>query len=310
MHVYSATLTLARATGQQLGTITEALVESMKAFGISATDAERAASILLATSYETTSSIFELNSAIGFAASFARRFGLTLADTGAALAMLTAKGVSATVAGRRFAAFLDNLITRQEDLGFAIYDATGELLPFYDIVRALRSHVDEFATAEERAAYLSEIFGRQGMHVAEALISVDASGRAVIDVLEENAIRLEENAEFAKDVADTMMETLPAAIDRAKAAFSILVVKVGEAVTPAISRFVDKLEDITERQDVIDMITSFARAFIESLFAALEKTVSILRELLGGITSFINNLGLLGPPTDEAASKVERLGAA
>jgi len=308
--VLRATMELARATGLELNTVNEALVETMKAFGLEAESADKAASILLATSYRTTASVFELNSAIGFAASLARRFDMSLSDTAAALAVLTAKGVSATVAGRRLAAFLNNLIENSDRLGFSIYDASGELLPFHDIIRALRYHLDEMSSSEERAAYLSAIFGVQGMHVAQALVSVDESGRLVIDTLEETASAMERNTTFARETASVLMETLPAAIDRAKAAFSKLAVAIGEEVAPHLSKLLDKLTELVEKEDVITRIREFADAFTEQLFKAIQDTLSVLISLISKFTDFVLKLGEVGAKSDETGSKIRSLGAA
>ncbi|KKN31650.1 hypothetical protein LCGC14_0821680, partial [marine sediment metagenome] len=98
--VSEAVVKMATATGEaDLGRTSAVLMTTMNAFGIASADAMQTASVLTKIANDSALSVNSLGDAMGYVAGTASLAGMSLEETGAALAILSNQGLSASKSG-------------------------------------------------------------------------------------------------------------------------------------------------------------------------------------------------------------------
>lgn len=231
-------MNLAAASGEDLATTSDIVTDALTAFGLSAKDSTHFADVLAAASSNANTNVSMMGETFKYVAPVAGALGFSVEDVSTAIGLMANSGIKGSQAGTA----LRNLFTKMakptkesaaamEKLGVSLTDSQGNMKDFNTIMGELR---EGFAglTQAEKAQTASALAGQFGM---SGLLAIVNSSEKDFNKLQDAIY----NADGAsKEMADTMMDNLPGAITLAKSALEGLGIRIGEVITPAITKIV------------------------------------------------------------------------
>ena len=142
----SGIMSLAAASGEELGTTSDIVTDALTAFGLAAEDAGHFSDILAAASSNANTNVAMMGESFKYAAPVAGSLGYTAEDIAVALGLMANSGIKASMAGTS----LRNIFTRMakptkesaaamERLGLSLDDGQGNMYSFREIMEQLRS---------------------------------------------------------------------------------------------------------------------------------------------------------------------------
>ena len=268
-----ATLMLAQIELMDTGEAADYVAAILRAFSLSADQASHVVDVLVNASIKGIATARDFAYALSFCSGIASKFGLTLEETVAALVAMNNQGIEASYAGRYLMRMLSDLIEHSDKLGFSIYDASGHLLSLSEIIARLEARLAEFSTDEERAAYLTSIFGTQGMRAALALLKASYAGKTAAEAIRALAEDLSKVG-TASAIFEEQMETTSGSLARARASVINAMLALGEALAPAIEEVAKLVEDLAP------IMAKLVTPAIVSLVKGLAQTLSLLAKPL------------------------------
>ncbi|TET34844.1 MAG: phage tail tape measure protein [Planctomycetota bacterium] len=160
-------LKMAKTVGLAPADAVEILSDTLHAFEMDVSKAERAADVFFATSKLTATTVPQLTEAMREAGPAAASVGYSLEATSAVLAGFAAKGVKGAKAGTAFRMILTRLAKPPGDaakalrfLGVSVYDASGTMRPMIDILKDMQKGMSRL-TGAQKAAALKAIAGEE-----------------------------------------------------------------------------------------------------------------------------------------------------
>lgn len=273
----AGTMSLASASGEDLGDTTNMVVDAMTAFGYGADQAGHFADVLARASADTNTSVALLGNSFQACATTAGGMGYSIDDVAVALGIMANNGLKAEMSGTALTTALTRMSGANEtangameDLGLTMFNASGQAKPLGQFLGELR---DSFAgmTEEQKINNAYMLAGQRGM---KGLL-------AIVNASDEDWNNLTESiancSGAAEDMANTKLDTYTGQVKLTKSALEGLEIEVGDQLTPA-------LEDLQE---------SFAKAlnglkeFVKNNEAAvpvITGVVAALATLTTGIT--------------------------
>lgn len=234
----SGVMDLAAASGEDLATTSDIVTDALTAFGLSAKDSSHFADVLAAASSNANTNVSMMGETFKYVAPVAGSLGFKVEDVSTAIGLMANAGIKGSQAGTA----LRNLFTRMakptkdsaaamERLGVSLTDSEGNMKDFDTIMGELRKGFSGLTKAEkaQTAAALAGQYGMSGL-------------LAVVNASDKDFNKLKDsiyNADGAsKEMAETMMDNLPGAITLAKSALEGLGIRIGEMITPAVTKVV------------------------------------------------------------------------
>ena len=231
-------MNLAAASGEDLATTSDIVTDALTAFGLSAKDSGHFADVLAATSSNANTNVAMLGESFKYIAPVAGALGYSVEDINLALGLMANSGIKASQAGTTLRSALTRLSKptgeikqAMEEYGVSLTDAHGNMLPFRDVMGQLREKFSTLSKAEQAQA-ATTLFGKNAMSGMLAIInSSDKDWNKLANSID--------NADgTAEKMAETMLDNLPGAITLAKSALEGLGIRIGEVMTPAITKIV------------------------------------------------------------------------
>ena len=233
------TLNLAAAGSLALGEASQITANIVRAFRLEASKASEVADILAKAATNANTTVGGLGNAFSFVGAVARAANQSVADTSAALGVLTDAGFDASRAGTGLRRVLGEILVKNEDL-LARLPALG--LTFEDIDLATNSLVDVFgrlAPLATDAAFALETFGQRGGPAFLAL-----TGQA--DRMQLLADKVNNAGGAAKEIADILTDTLFGSLKLMKSALEEATLRLGDAgFTGALRKVADTIAGVT-----------------------------------------------------------------
>lgn len=240
------TMQLAAASGEDLGTVSDILTDSLTAFGLAAADSARMADVLAAASSNANTDVSGMGAAFQYVAPIAGSLGFTIEDTSVALGLLADNGIKGQKAGTQLRSMMTRLVSPTgaaadtiEELGLQVSNADGTMRPLDDIMQQLRGtigHLDE----EQQAQVATTLFGQEAMSGALAVINTseedyDALAGAV------------DNAEgSAQDMADTMEDTTGGSLRELKSMLEEVALQLFDEMAPAFEGIIERVKEAVQ----------------------------------------------------------------
>ncbi len=141
MQAFNTTIMLSRAMGSDLAKTVEGTVDIVRAFGLEFANIDSIADQLTKTVISSNQTFDVLTKAMSYAASTAKMTNNTLAETSAMLGIMANAGIKGSMAGTVLRRAMANLMAPMGamrgliyELGLEIYDATGKMKPFVEIM--------------------------------------------------------------------------------------------------------------------------------------------------------------------------------
>lgn len=265
----------ATASGADLGQTADTLTDIMATFGLGAEDAESVVNSLARAAASSSADMVALSAGFGDVGATANRFGLSVDETAAALALLNEAGIKGSTAGRSLRAMLTG-ITRNseqtqgalEQLGVSLFDAEGNMRSINDFLPELGLQFQNMSDQElnDTISDLTDTFGASGLTIL-------ATGRSIEDMQTTMA-----GQASATEIAAARMGTFNTTMDSLGGSIEAL-------QTTVFLPFIDNvLQPMAERGiEVINMLTAWAQQNPGTV-ATIVKLVAVVAALAAGLT--------------------------
>jgi TP901 family phage tail tape measure protein/lambda family phage tail tape measure protein len=271
-----------------------------KALQIAADQAAMAANV-------SQTSVGKMTEALKQASSEAARFGLSVTDTSAALAILAKYNIEGSAAGTSLKNFLSDLAGRTNkstkalnQLGLSIYDAHGMVKPFSEVVAELQSKLRGL-TDKQQQQWLKAIFNERGLKTANILLSKSGDE---FTKLHNQIARAGENMGYTTVQAARLGETAQGSFLKMKNSWENAFATIGQSTQGDFKGLMGSLSSLADSGNVRKIITGLTSGFL-NLADAVVNTVRILTPvapLFAGIAataatvsfvSWVQGLGLV-----------------
>lgn len=227
MAAIPAVLDLATAASMDLARAADISSNIMSAFGVAASDAAQVADLLAAASSSANTNVDQLGEAMKFAGPVASALGVSMADTAAAIGVLSDAGIQGGMAGTSLRTIMSSLVnpTKQAaealaGMGIALDDVNPRTVSLVDIM-------DRLEAGGISAAEAMTIFGQRGGPAILALTSQTGSLRSLTDALSDVDGR-------AGEMAGIIRGDLRGALDGLLSAAQGLILALGDAGLTAV----------------------------------------------------------------------------
>lgn len=273
-------LNLAAASGAQLGIVSDLVTDSLTAFGLEAKDTAKFVDIMAKTSTTSNTTVLQLGEAFKFAAPIANSFGLSVAETSAALGIMADSGIKASMAGTTLRMSLVRLsdppAEAKEQLdkyAISVTNARGEMLPFNQIMDQSRKAMENM-TEQQRLAFVSNVFGTRSISGMTAVLnkSTEAFASYTAEVEDSNGA--------ASEMAEIMLDNVSGALKILNSGLQEAAISIGDAVAPTIRALVDILQNLVNR--------------FNNLNPAVKKFIGFILLFSTGLAGFLAIFGLIG----------------
>lgn len=239
-------LNLVAASGEDLGTVSDIVTDSLTAMGEEADQSGRFADVFAVTMSKANTNVAQLGDAFKYVAPVAGAMGYEIEDLATALGTMANSGIKGSMAGTALRNILTNMVhptdamqAAMDEIGVTLYDDTGKMYSMAEVMGQLRSGLGNLAgnflassteaqqlnaeleegtiTEDEYAEAIKGLiaaeYGAEEAHKAE-LAAMLAGKRgmsgllAIVGASEEDWNDLSESIYGSKDAAQTMRETM------------------------------------------------------------------------------------------------------
>lgn len=235
----AGTMSLASASGEDLGDTTNMVVDAMTAFGYGADQAGHFADVLARASADTNTSVALLGNSFQACATTAGGMGYSIDDVAVALGIMANNGLKAEMSGTALTTALTRMSGANEtangameDLGLTMFDASGQAKPLGQFLGELR---DSFAgmTEEQKINNAYMLAGQRGM---KGLL-------AIVNASDEDWNNLTESiancSGAAEDMSNIKLDTYTGQVKLTQSALEGLEIAVGDKLTPALGELAE-----------------------------------------------------------------------
>lgn len=289
-------LQLAAASGLSMGQAAELSARTVAMFGLQTSDLAHVNDVLAAAVNASTLEINDLQAAFRFIGPLAQGVGMSVEQAAAAIAIMRDRGIAAETTGRTLREAFDALLnptTAVKDvlaqLGVTLTDASGQLLPFDQIIQALEPH------ASNTGAML-KLFGNAAGPGMAALITAGSAK------LNELTVQFQQSQGAAQAMADAMMTGLPGAFEQMRGSVETALIAISKALEPVlipVLQWIGSLADaVTNRLvpafQALPMPVQVGVVAIAALVAAIGPVLAVIGTLTVGITGLVTVFPSLG----------------
>lgn len=211
----SGIMSLAAASGEDLGTTSDIVTDALTAFGLSAGDSGHFADVLAQASANANTNVSMLGESFKYVAPVAGAMNYSVEDTSLALGLMANASIKGSMAGTalktslaNMAAPTDSMAEAMDKYGISLTDSEGNMKSLRGVIDNLRGSLGGLSETEQTAA-ASTIFGKEAM----------AGMLAIINASEEDYNKLSTAIDNSKDAAEGMADTM---LDNLKGSFLLM----------------------------------------------------------------------------------------
>ena len=283
-------LGLAAASGSDLATTSDIVTDAITAFGLKADDCAHFADILAAASSNANTNVALMGETFKYCAADAGSLGFSAEDTVTAIGLMASAGIKGSQAGtalrKLFTEMSGDLTLTSEKMGdITVQTATasGEMRPFIDIVKELRS---EFAklNPQEQTAAAKNLVGQYAQTGFKTLMNASEQDFQKLT----GAIQNCDGA--AANMAETMEQNVSGAVTKMNSALEGVGIAVYDkfkgGLLDAVNIFTETLSDLKTDIDGGELDESVGN-LAESFKHLATETANFAKN---NLSSFINGL--------------------
>lgn len=211
----SGIMSLAAASGEDLGTTSDIVTDALTAFGLQAGDAGHFADVLAQASANANTNVSMLGESFKYVAPVAGAMNYSVEDTSLALGLMANASIKGSMAGTalktslaNMAAPTDSMAAAMDKYGISLTDSEENMKSLRGVIDNLRGSLGGLSETEQTAA-ASTIFGKEAM----------AGMLAIINASEEDYNKLSTAIGNSKDAAEGMADTM---LDNLKGSFTLM----------------------------------------------------------------------------------------
>lgn len=273
----SGIMSLAAASGEDLGTTSDIVTDALTAFGLQAGDAGHFADVLAQASANANTNVSMLGESFKYVAPVAGAMNYSVEDTSLALGLMANASIKGSMAGTalktslaNMAAPTDSMAAAMDKYGISLTDSEGNMKSLRGVIDNLRGSLGGLSETEQTAA-ASTIFGKEAM-----------SGMlAIINASEEDYNKLSTAIGNSKDAAEGMADTM---LDNLKGSFTLMQSAIegtenafGKRLSPYLRGIADgianAMPDVTQKINGIMDVVDEKAAGIERKFTDMTSSM-------------------------------------
>lgn len=302
-------LSLAAASGEDLGITSDIVTDAITAFGLEADRCSHFANILAAASANANTNVSLMGETFKYCAADAGSLGFSAEDTVTAIGLMASAGIKGSQAGtalrKLFTEMSDDLTLTSEKMGditIKTANASGEMRPFIDIVKDLRKEFAQLNPQEQNAA-AKELVGQYAQTGFKTLMNASE------EAFEKLTYAIENCDGAAASMAQTMQDNLAGQVTIFQSALEGLGISVydkfGGALREAVGIFTDCISDMTDSVEGGELDESISRLADSFKSAAAEFAGLISNNLPDFVDGIANALNFVITFRDEIGSLVK-----
>lgn len=238
-------LSLAAAGQLAVARSAEIMATTLKQYNLEAEDAGHVSDVLAAGAGKAQGSVDDLALALSYVGPVAAGLGISLEETGGALAYLASQGILGEKAGTGLRGVLMSLTapsaiaTRtMQEYGIEIFDAQGNMKSLAEVSQILKTRLGGLTEAE-RSAALGRIFGNEQITAARILY---AGGAQAID---EWTAAVDDSG-YAAEQAAIRQDNLAGDIEKLGGAFDTALIKTGSGANDVLREMVQSVTALVD----------------------------------------------------------------
>lgn len=205
-------MNLAAASGEDLGTVSDIVTDSMTAFGLKAKDSGHFADVLAKASSSSNTNVAMMGETFKYVAPLAGSMKYSIEDTATAIGLMANAGIKGSQAGTSLRSIITRLVKPPKDaatalnaLGISTTKADGSMKPLRETMAELREKFSGL-TESQKASYASSIAGQEAMSGLLAIVNASDSDFNKLQKAIDNS------SGAAKKQADVMNNNLQGAL--------------------------------------------------------------------------------------------------
>lgn len=306
INVMEASMRLSTATGEDLGNMTEILIRSMGAFGLSSESAGEAAATLASAANASTMDVGDMTQALNMVGAVAHDSGLTLKETSDAIGYMHDKGIQASTGARSLRTVLaglnetgsdQNAIMQElgmevDELGRVKYSSLADFVQKYQ--DATKDMSDEekanaaikIAGKEAYAGFLA-LTSEAGEAVDEYGNKIEGSTKTLEDFAEETSKFTEEDL---KNMQKEIEDSDPWLVMKTEIADTALA--LAQELAPMILEVMKKLTEFLQKLQDPEYMAFIAKVVEMGVkFLAFSQVVRVVGKFVSGFGHIIKGVG-------------------
>ncbi len=229
-------LSLAAASGEDLGSVSDIVTDALTAFGLTAKDTGRFADILAAASANANTNVGMMGETFKYAAPVAGALGYSVEDVAVAVGLMANSGIKASQAGTTlrniFNGILEGVDLTSEafgELNVSFVNSDGTMQDLASSMNTLRGYFDQMTEAE-RVQNAINIAGQRGYSGLLAIL------RATSGDYDKLTKAINNSSGAAQRMANVKLDNLNGQLTIAKSAWEGVEIAVGDELTPAMEK--------------------------------------------------------------------------
>lgn len=280
-------MNLAAASGEELGSVSDIVTDSLTAFGMQAADSSYFADVLAVASSKANTNVSLLGESFKTVAPVAGAMGYSFEDTTAALGIMANAGVKGGEAGTALRSVMTRLAKPTKEVsqaldavGVSAVNSDGSMKSLSELIPELQKKFSGL-TEEQKGQYATMIAGKNAMSGFLTLVNASEADWNNLSGAIANADGT------AQAMADTMNNTVSGKLTLLKSQFEGVKIAIFDSL--GSSQFMGILDQVSNGLSAMTpTIISVASAIGNGLFTAIETAKNALSAL-------IDNWNWLGP---------------
>lgn len=263
-------MNLAAASGEDLGSVSDIVTDSLTAFGLAAKDSAAFADVLAVASSKSNTNVALLGESFKNCAATAGAMGYSYTDVTAALGTMANAGIKGGAAGTALNSVMTRLAKPTKDvttalnaLGVSAVNSDGSMKSLADLIPELQSKFQNLSESE-RGQYATMIAGKNAMSGFLTLVNASTDDwNSLSDAIY--------NADgTAKAMSDTMNDTVSGRLTLLKSQFEGVKLAIFDGI--GSSKFKDVLAMVGDGLTAITpYVTDLAVRIGNGLFTAIDR---------------------------------------
>lgn len=284
-------MNLAAASGENLGTVSDIVTDSLTAFGLKATDAARFSDVLAAAATNSNTNVGLMGETFKYAAPVAGALGYSIEDTAVAVGLMANAGIKGSQAGTSLRSAFTRLVKPTKEvnkglelIGLSAEDFRGKSLhETIDILRDSFKGLD----GSQQAEIASMIFGQRAMSGMLGIINASEEDYNKLTTAIQNS------SGSADEMAKIMNDNLHGDLVLLQSAVEGAAIAIGENLRPYIRDVVQKIKEWVDWFNQLDPATQDFIVKLGIFAAAIGPVVFVLGGFLKHLTDIFNFVGNL-----------------
>lgn len=285
-------LDLAAAGGLDLADAATITANAINAFGLEASSSAAVANTFAAAANASSADVGTLAEGFANAGAVFSANGQSVNDLAAALSIMSNNGIAGAEAGtglkvmmQRLAAPTAGARKAMNELGLSIYDSTGQMRPFGDIVGQMESGLAGLSDAQRNAA-MQVIFGTHAMIPANILVAEGAAGyEQMLDAVSRQGA--------ASEVAAARMQGLGGAVKYFKGSIDSMLIATALPFMATLAAMVRNAADLLTRFATLSPAVQRFAAVLLGVLAVAGPLLVMLGVMATGLAALMSPIGLV-----------------